>query len=305
MLDMEKILADILSDRKKKLILDTDTYNEIDDQFALAHLMQSPDRVELCGVTAAPFDNWRSTSFADGARRSYEEIIKIRALVDPFSELPVFAGSESPMPDPKTAVNSPAADFIIKTARETEGEPLYVLGIGASTNIASAIVKAPDIMDKIVVVWLGCNEVRVHSNAGEFNMTQDFNAARALFDSDVALVHYTATDVLSAIWINERTFREELTTVENPLCSYLYRFFLQLKGDRENYGRTIWDIGGSSCFTLPGSAKFVIQDKPVLNPDDYNYDFSSGNGRKMIYAESLDSQRIIRDMFDRIRKIGL
>lgn len=303
MYSIEKLLADLRSDRKKKVILDTDTYNEIDDQFALAHLMQSGDRVCLCGITAAPFYNWRSESFADGARRSFEEIIKIRALVDPFSSVPVFAGSDRQMASPQDAVSSAAADFIIKTARETEAEPLYILGIGAATNIASAIVQAPDIVDKIAVVWLGGNEVSIGSNAGEFNLDQDFNAARVLFESDVAFVQFPASNVTSTLWINENTMKEELTAGNNPLCLYLLRFFWQLKGERENYGRIIWDIAGSGCFTVPEASDFEIQQKPALNIGDYTYDFSSCGGRQMIYVSKIDPHRIIRDMFMRIQTI--
>ena len=38
-----------------RVIIDTDTANEIDDQYALAWALLSPDRVRLEGVTAVPF----------------------------------------------------------------------------------------------------------------------------------------------------------------------------------------------------------------------------------------------------------
>ena len=38
---------------KNKMILDTDTANEIDDQFALAWTLLSKDKIDLLGVTAA------------------------------------------------------------------------------------------------------------------------------------------------------------------------------------------------------------------------------------------------------------
>ena len=39
---------------KNKMILDTDTANEIDDQFALAWTLLSKDKIDLLGVTAEP-----------------------------------------------------------------------------------------------------------------------------------------------------------------------------------------------------------------------------------------------------------
>ena len=38
-------------------VLDTDTYNEIDDQFALAYALLARDVVDLQAVIAAPFSN--------------------------------------------------------------------------------------------------------------------------------------------------------------------------------------------------------------------------------------------------------
>ena len=39
----------------KDVILDTDLYNEIDDQFALAYILKSKDKIKLNAVTLAPF----------------------------------------------------------------------------------------------------------------------------------------------------------------------------------------------------------------------------------------------------------
>ena len=72
MQDIRAILADIKYGGVKKIILDTDTYNEIDDQFALAWAVLS-DKIDLLSVNAAPFLNNRSTSPADGMEKSYNE----------------------------------------------------------------------------------------------------------------------------------------------------------------------------------------------------------------------------------------
>ena len=56
-------------------ILDTDAYNEIDDQFALAYMLLKPERINTLGICAAPFLNEKSASAADGMKKSYEEFI--------------------------------------------------------------------------------------------------------------------------------------------------------------------------------------------------------------------------------------
>ena len=58
------------------MVLDTDTYNEIDDQFALVYALLC-ERLSLQAVYAAPFLNDRSTSAANGMAKSYEEIERV------------------------------------------------------------------------------------------------------------------------------------------------------------------------------------------------------------------------------------
>ena len=56
------------------VVLDTDTYNEIDDQFALSYLLRSPERARVRGIFAAPFFNENSVSPEDGMEKSHREI---------------------------------------------------------------------------------------------------------------------------------------------------------------------------------------------------------------------------------------
>src|SRR4030042_483404 len=64
------------TNRPIRMVLDTDTYNEIDDQFALVYALISPE-LDLRAVYAAPFSNQRSTGPKDGMEKSYEEILRI------------------------------------------------------------------------------------------------------------------------------------------------------------------------------------------------------------------------------------
>ena len=92
MQDVRKIHTDIKNGGVKKIILDTDTYNEIDDQFALAWAVLS-DKIDLLSVNAAPFLNNRSVSPEDGMEKSYNEIMRIMELIAPEKKPPVYRGS--------------------------------------------------------------------------------------------------------------------------------------------------------------------------------------------------------------------
>jgi inosine-uridine nucleoside N-ribohydrolase len=87
-----------------RMILDTDTANEIDDQFALAWTLLSPDKIELEGVTAEPFSfqhlrpgmlRTRDILAAGGSRNAEE-----RLLVEEFGSW--IAGHRALGRDPET-----------------------------------------------------------------------------------------------------------------------------------------------------------------------------------------------------------
>ena len=71
-----------------KMILDTDTYNEVDDQFALVYALLSPESVKVEAVHAAPFHNENSSGPGDGMRKSYAEILRLMAFMDREVPLP-------------------------------------------------------------------------------------------------------------------------------------------------------------------------------------------------------------------------
>ena len=140
-----------------EVVLDTDTYNEIDDQFALAYLIKSEEKLRLQAIYAAPFFNHHSESPEDGMEKSYAEIHKVLRLMgkQEFCDV-VYKGSRQYLSSEEKPVESPAArDLIERAMSRADDNPLYVVAIGAITNIASAILMEPEIIEKIVVVWLG------------------------------------------------------------------------------------------------------------------------------------------------------
>ena len=72
---------------KIHVVLDTDTYNEIDDQFALSYMVRSDEKLEVKAIYAAPFSNHHSTGPADGMEKSYQEIAGRFGLVSPATYL--------------------------------------------------------------------------------------------------------------------------------------------------------------------------------------------------------------------------
>ena len=93
------------------VVLDTDTYNEIDDQYALAYLIKNDEKLKLKAIYAAPFCNNKAATPAIGMQKSYDEIKNILSLMGRADLLDcTYRGSESYLPDEKTlrCVHDPA-----------------------------------------------------------------------------------------------------------------------------------------------------------------------------------------------------
>jgi len=136
------------------MVLDTDTANEIDDHFAVAWALLAADRLHLEAIYAAPLPQ---QSFQRPRRRHAQSLAQIRnysswplaAMCPPW---PVLTGW---LDGAASAAESPAAADLVRRANEHRAGPLYVAAIGAPTNIASAILLEPAIIERIVVIWLG------------------------------------------------------------------------------------------------------------------------------------------------------
>ena len=101
---------------------------------------------------------------------------------------PVLRGSAEYMSASDRPVPSEAADDLVARAMADRDGPLYVLALGAVTNVASAILSEPAIVNRIVVIPLGGSPYETGSYA-DMNFTEDVHAVRVLFDSGVPVVH--------------------------------------------------------------------------------------------------------------------
>lgn len=281
------------------VVLDTDAYNEIDDQFAIAYLLRSKERANTVAIYAAPFYNDRCNSPADGMQKSYEEILKVLDLCG-VSQLRncVYPGSENYLPDENTPVISEAAQDLAKRAMQyTQDSPLYVIAIGAITNIASALLIEPRIRDRIVVIWLG-GHAHHWCDTAEFNMRQDYPAARVVMGSGVPFVQLPCNGVVSEL----RTTIPELQhwlVGKNPLADYLARNTIAY-GTHHNvdmlWSKVIWDVTAVAWL-------FNDEDK-LLRTRITNIRLPNLNGQyeepidiPMCYVYGLYRDRIFRDLF--------
>lgn len=251
------------------VVIDTDVTNEIDDQFAIVWAFLRPDRCNVVGLTACPFgfdpdvllgaarptlDKRRSSRGiasiprldpAEGVVRARDELLAMCDLLGAPRDL-VAIGADRYMGAIDDPVASPAVDLIVDLARaRSDGDgPLQVLAIGCATNVASALVMAPDIAERITVVWTSAYpSFWPHPNAS-YNLAQDLPGARVLFGSGAAHVY------LPGYYVGEE-LRVTLPEIEayvagtGPAGEYLasiYRAFEGERGRRPGRSKVIWDL---------------------------------------------------------------
>jgi len=282
---------------KLRMVLDTDTYNEIDDQFALVHALLSPERLQVEAVYAAPFFNERSTGPEDGMERSYEEIVRLLDLLKVSPDGYVFKGSRSYLPAADQPVESEAARDLVGRAMSSE-ETLYVGTIGAPTNVASAILMEPKIVERIVVVWLGGSAPYWHS-ASEFNLRQDLHASRVLFDSGVPLVQIPCRPVASHL-ITSLPEIERYVKGQGALGDYLAQVYLECMDDHFGRSRIIWDISVIAWLLDSAWVPTHLTHSPVLTDQvTYSVDTSRHFVRTAIVMQR---DEIFRDLFRKIAR---
>ena len=164
------------------VILSTDVGNEIDDQWAVTYLLLQP-RFDVLGVMSAH----APSITAPAGYTSYRilvDVVENRLAMSKHP--PLIEGGSEPLIDSKTPRVSPAAKFLLEKSRSfSKANRLTVLVIGAATDVASAILMDPTVVDRIRVVQMGFND----ENGGEeFNIANDVYAAQAILDSNVPLV---------------------------------------------------------------------------------------------------------------------
>ena len=186
----------------RRIIIDTDPGQ--DDAAAIMLALGSADEIELLGITTVS-GNVPVALTSKNAR-----------IVCDFSgrkDVKVFAGCEKPMKrslitaehvhgatgldgpalfDPETPLQAQhAVDYIIETLRNEPSGTVTLCPLGALTNIAVALTRAPDIAERIqeIVLMGGAYfEVGNITPAAEFNIYVDPEAAEIVFKSGVPIV---------------------------------------------------------------------------------------------------------------------
>ncbi len=256
--------------KKIKVIIDTDAKNEIDDQWAITLALLSTERFKIEGFIAANYNNyWGGGS--ESIENSYREIKTVLSKMGLEGQYPVYRGSH-PMRYKYEPAESEGVDFIIEKALEsTPDDPVWIIALGSATNLASAYLKEPRIIDHAIFFWHG--RTRWPEKCWNFNVFGDRLAAATLFDAPVPLILFdTGTHLTCPMEESEKHVKPF-----GEIGQYLHEYRLT----RDNFQKDtkgFFDLGDIAVLLDPEIALWQEVSCPEVDPD-LSYRFMGTKGK--------------------------
>jgi purine nucleosidase len=262
---------------KLTLIVDSDMANEIDDQYALALVLGSPDRFRLEGIVAA---NFGEAGGASGIEKSYAETQRVLEKAGMAGKFPVKRGAD-PLLYRDQQVKSEGVDFIVEKARAaTPDNPLWLVLLGPATDAAAALLRDPSIADRMIVFWHGRTQWPLR--CWNFNAYNDILAARLLFELPCRFILFDTGTYLRML--PEET--ERRIAPLGPLGAYLHEirhrkpaFMSPTKG--------LFDLGDIAALADPTCVRWEKVAAPSVTQDlQYNFTKTHGDIVRIYHVEN-------------------
>lgn len=242
---------------------------------------------------------------AEGMELSYQEILTVDRLMGAGLGDRIVRGSPRYLAAKDAPVESDAARLIVERAMAPSDRPLYVVAIGATTNVASALLMEPRIADRMVVVWTSGYPTWARMYNYSFNLEQDLPASQLLFESGVPLVY------LPGYYLGAQ-LRLSLPEIEawikgkGAIGDYLHHLYTHnplypQRGIREVPGRSwvIWDLINFAWLLEPSWVPTRFVPTPRLG-DDQRWHTDGAPGTEMLEATEVARDAIVVDFLAKL-----
>jgi len=278
---------------KTPVILSTDVGNEIDDQWAVAYLLVNPD-FDALGIISAH----APTVSPPAAHTTYLVLLdEVENRLKMDTHPPLFEGSSLPLADVKTPRPNAGVDFIIRSSeRFSKADRLNVIAIGAATDVASAILIDPSIVERIRVVAMAFNNWP--EGGDEFNVLNDVKAWQVILASNAPVV-VGCGDVCRNYLSLTLDQARDLISTHGPVGRWLwqefiawyYRFVKPMRKDDFSKPWIIWD-DITLAFAL-GMTTQEVHPRPILD-DNARFEHPQTE-RTITWITSIDEKRMWSD----------
>ena len=292
--------------KPKKVIIDTDLGDDVDDAVAIALAVLSPE-IEVAGIT---------TVFKDTKARA--EMVKDLLEFYQMGRIPVYTGQGLPVIErpkmekpiqysilrneyePEQSLD--AVDFMIKTA--TENDNVCIVAMGPLTNLGLAFLKAPEIMKRVEIIGMGGAFLNSYP---EWNIICDPEAARIVTDFAENLT-MLGLDVTKYTKLTAKEMEEVKNSI-HPAIQYLYKG-MEIFMDKTGFPITLHDALLIACLidretvTLK-KGDYTVELKgeltrgTIVHKTNY-YDEVCETEKDFYYAVDLDLQRFKNIVMERV-----
>lgn len=286
-------LYEVPDDRKIRVIIDTDAACEADDPFAIAQALMIKKFI-VKGIIATHFG-------APGTmKRSLEEINTIVSLMK--KDVAVYEGEDGALRDVRMKDLSPAAKFLIQEAMREDEHPLYVLCLGAITNVARAVLECPHIKHKMKIIWIGGQEIgNDMKDVREFNSGNDIDAANFIIGCGANLT-LVPNNVYGSVRISLAEIQKRIYPL-GDIGKHLFENMVSYNTQpwaKWTSGES-WTLGDSPAVAIAmdeGAAAYKYVEAPIFNPDTT---WKYAEGRPIIrVCTRVDSRFILEDLIARL-----
>ncbi len=274
------------------LLIDTDAANEIDDLYAVALAIAAQDRFDIKGFVACHF---AARSGPESIEESYQALMQLFASAGLTNRFPTTRGSH-PMRYPGIPEKSERVDLIIEQAQRCSSDnPLWVVCLGAATNLASAILLVPEIAPRVRYLFHGRSESTWPLRTTQFNIYGDIIATKTLLETNVPLAWF---DTGTALCVDMQTTRARLGHLTG-MGSFLHEYRLRC-GWFQEPDKGFFDIGDIAWLLDPSICVATEIDAPEMTRW-MEFKQTTHFGR-MLHIGKIDVERTWRLFFDRIDK---
>ena len=293
-----------------KVIFDTDTNNELDDQHALAYLLFNRHVFDIKAVTV------NATYRGGNIQAHFDEAKRVMDLCNTTPEIPLLKGANGNFSDIDQLLNKEGFDghlavqHIIDEALNSGEGKMVFLAVGKLTNIALALKKEPKITRKIRLVWLGSN----FPDPGEYNLGNDEDALNYMLESDmdfeIVTVGYgktTGTDIVRVTYENIMDHMPG-SGVEIPevvigrhggkftnFGDYSMSLFDHCTFNGDPPSRALHDMVAVAIVKNKKWAKPTIIPAPIVKNKQWR--LRPENSRRITVWENFDAEKILSDFY--------
>ena len=297
--------AKMAGEKRIRVIVLSDAKNEADDAFAIVHALLTPS-FDVRGIIAGHF------GVPGSVEASMGEIETLRQLLGLGDDIVLAVGAPGPLESfEKCAVPSDsrvypelAIDLIACEAMSNDSRPLYLLCMGALTDVALLLRAHPEVKNRLTVVWTGGG--RYPRGGHEANLARDVQAAIEVFDSGVPIWQLPSGAYKQlAVPLSELRLR---VVDEGDLGAHLMdqlEQFIEANVDKKDWvNPESWVLGDQAVVgVLLAEQKdcYDLVPAPGIDADTPCYTMPPDSKHMIRVYRSLNERLVLEDMYSKLR----